>query len=110
MSITDKSSHPKNSSHVYATPTVKRMSPHIQKGCLAHTKPQLSLLQVPLKTSSKLQHFSCYTFPGTLTHEVAFAEVTDTPTELPPAQLSLLKTATVNFFFCVTFLFLRYQA
>lgn len=99
MSIIDKSSHPKNSSHVYATPTVKSMSPHTQKRCLAYTKPQLSLFLVSLKTSSKLQHFSCYKFPAMLIHEVAFAEVTHTPVELPPAQPPLLKTATVIFFF-----------
>ena len=98
MSITDKSSYPKDSSRVYATPTDKSVSPHTQRGCLACTKPQLSLLQVPLKTYSKLQHFSCYRFPAMLIHEVAFAEVTDKPTELPSAQLSFLKTATVIFF------------
>lgn len=98
MSITDKSSYPKNSARVYATRTDKSMSPHRQRGCLAYTKPQLSSLQVPLTMSSKLQHFSCYRFPATLIHEVAFAEVTDTPTELPSAQIPFLKTATVIFF------------
>lgn len=98
MPITDKSSYPKDSSRICATPTDKNMSPHTQRGCLTHTKPQLSLLQVPLKTSSKFQHFSCYRFSAMLIHEVAFAEVTDTSTELPSAQLSFLKTTTVTFF------------
>lgn len=98
MPITDKSSYPKDSSRVCATPTDKNMSPHAQRGCLTHTNPQLSFLQVPLKTSSTFQHFSCYRFSAMLIHEVAFAEVTDTSTELPSAQLSFLKTATVTFF------------
>lgn len=98
MPITDKSSYPKDSSRVCATPTDKNMSPHTQRGCLTHTNPQLSLLQVPLKVSSKFQHFSCYRFSTMLIHEVAFAEVTDISTELPSAQLSFLKTATVTFF------------
>lgn len=100
MSITDNSSHPKNSSRACATATDKSVTLHTKRGWLARTKPQLNLLQVPLKTSSKLQHISCYRFPAMLIHEVAFAEVTYTPAELPSAQLSFLKTATVILFPC----------
>lgn len=85
--------------HVFVQLLLTKTWVHTHKGDAWHnTKPQLSLLQVPLKTSSKSQHFSCYRFSALLIHEVAFAEVTDVSTELPSAQLSFLKTATVTFF------------
>lgn len=84
--------------HVFVQLLLTKTWVHTQRGCLTHTNPQLSLLQVPLKTSCKFQHFSCYTFSAMLIHEVTFAEVTDISTELPSAQLSFLNTAAIIFF------------
>lgn len=93
------SHHIRRIHHVFVQLLLTKTWVHTHKGDAWHILNLSWVYSRSLQqTSSKFQHFSCYRFSAVLIHEVALAEVTNTPTKLSSAQLSFLKTATVTFF------------